>query len=424
MPRPTRRAKGSRCGAASPSVALPADRASGQPVLMRIRPRHDVATAEKGQVLNASPLTVHVALGERAYDIQIGTGVLSDCGLRLRELASSLSHVVVIADENVHNFAQAVVQSLVAQEVRADLVGVPPGEKSKSVESATGLWRQLLALGADRKSMVMAVGGGVVGDLAGFVAATFVRGLPFCQIPTTLLAQVDSSVGGKTGVNLPGAKNMVGAFWQPAFVLIDTQVLATLPEREYVSGLAEVVKYGVILDADFFEFLENHVPQLTQRDPDTLRQVIARCCRLKADVVEADERETTGLRAVLNYGHTFAHAFEAVAGYGELLHGEAVSIGMVCASRLAELLGRISPAESDRQICLLRGLGLPTQVPRVVGRSVVAGNEPRQEGGTRPLAVRPARPSGTRRISRWRRGGARDAGLGGQPLSRVRPPRA
>ncbi len=156
-------------------------------------------------------------------------------------------------------------------------------------------------------TIVIAVGGGVVGDLSGFVAATYARGLRFCQVPTTLLAQVDSSVGGKTGVNLPGAKNMVGAFWQPSFVLIDTDVLTTLPTREYVSGLAEVVKYGVIQDANFFEFLEQHVSELRRRDADTLRHVIARCCRLKADVVEADERETTGLRAILNYGHTFAH---------------------------------------------------------------------------------------------------------------------
>ena len=172
--------------------------------------------------------------------------------------------------------------------------------------------------GADRKTLLVAVGGGVVGDLAGFVAATYARGISFAQVPTTLLAQVDSSVGGKVGVNLPQAKNMVGAFWQPAAVLVDTQTLQTLPEREYRSGLAEVVKYGVIMDAEFFAKLESETAELVHRQHDVLQTVIARCCRLKADVVEADEREETGRRAMLNYGHTFAHAFEAVAGYGQL----------------------------------------------------------------------------------------------------------
>jgi 3-dehydroquinate synthase len=203
----------------------------------------------------------------------------------------------------------------------------------------------------------------VIGDLVGFVAATYARGLRFCQVPTTLLSQVDSSVGGKTGINLASAKNIVGVFWQPALVLIDTQVLATLPDREYFSGLAEVVKYGVILDADFFEFLEGHLEALQKRDAEVLRHVIVRCCRLKADVVEADEREVTGLRAVLNYGHTFAHAIETVSGYDRWLHGEAVAIGMVCASRLAERLGRVPASITDRQIALLQQLHLPTAVP-------------------------------------------------------------
>jgi 3-dehydroquinate synthase len=313
--------------------------------------------------LSESLLTVHVALGERAYDIRIGTGILAGSGLQLQDLAGRLSHAVVIADQHVLDYAEMLAGELKAAQIRCDVLQVVPGETSKSIESAAALWNELLACGADRTSWVIAVGGGVLGDLAGFVAATFARGLRFVQVPTTLLAQVDSSVGGKVGVNLPGAKNMVGAFWQPALVLIDTQVLATLPEREYLSGLAEVVKYGVILDADFFARLETRAPQLIARDAATLRQVIARCCRLKADVVEADERETSGLRAVLNYGHTFAHALEAVAGYGQLLHGEAVAIGMVCASRLAERLGRISSSITDRQIELLRALALPTTLP-------------------------------------------------------------
>jgi 3-dehydroquinate synthase len=211
-----------------------------------------------------------------------------------------------------------------------------------------------------------------VGDLAGFVAATFARGLAFVQIPTTLLAQVDSSVGGKVGVNLPGAKNMVGAFWQPRGVLIDTAVLATLPEREYRAGLAEVVKYGVILDAEFFSYLESHVTELQARQDDVLREVVARSCQLKADVVKADEREETGLRAVLNYGHTFCHAFETLTGYGQLLHGEGVSIGMTCAARLAERLARVDGAFVRRQFELLTALGLPTVAPPLDADEVLA----------------------------------------------------
>ena len=228
---------------------------------------------------------------------------------------------------------------------------------------ADRLWQQLLAVGTDRQSVVVAVGGGVVGDLAGFVAATYARGLRFCQVPTSLLAQVDSSVGGKVGINLPSAKNMVGAFWQPSYVLIDTQVMQTLPAREYRSGLAEVVKYGVILDAAFFDLLEQQVPALRVRRADVLRTVVARCCRLKADVVEADECERTGRRAVLNFGHTFAHALESVTGYGQLLHGEAVAMGMVCAARLAERLGRTDRALTDRLQHLLQALELPCCLP-------------------------------------------------------------
>jgi 3-dehydroquinate synthase len=213
---------------------------------------------------------------------------------------------------------------------------------------------------ADRQTLVVPVGGGVLGDLAGFVAATFNRGLPLLMVPTTLLAMVDSSVGGKVGVNHPRAKNLIGAFHQPAGVWIDTEHLTTLPDLEYRSGLAEVVKYGVALDADFFAYLEGHTAQLLGRDPETLRFVIARCCRLKADIVEKDERETTGLRSVLNYGHTFAHAFEAVGGYGAWRHGEAVAAGMACAARLAVRRGALGADVAERQDRLLRALGLPT----------------------------------------------------------------
>lgn len=313
------------------------------------------------------PTTIRVALGsapgaaDRSYDIAIGRGLIAGAAPFLTERVKA-KHAVVITDSGVTAHAQRVAAALTAGNLRYDVLTVPAGEASKSLAEAERLWNELVALKADRTTAIVAVGGGVVGDLAGFVAASFARGLDFLQIPTTLLAQVDSSVGGKTGVNLPAAKNIVGAFWQPRGVLIDLDVLATLPEREYRSGLAEVVKYGVILDAAFFEYLEQHADELAARDAAALEHVIARSCRLKADVVEKDERELTGLRAVLNYGHTFCHAIETVSGYGTYLHGEAVAIGMMCASRLAESLGRIGPDVTGRQRELLVRLGLPTEV--------------------------------------------------------------
>ncbi len=305
---------------------------------------------------------VHVNLGDRSYDIHIGSGQLSQIGSILIT-TQPLSHAVLITDENVTEYATIVAESLAESGVNVDLLTIAAGEPSKSAAIAATLWEELLSAGADRKSMVIAVGGGVVGDLAGFIAATYARGLAFVQVPTTLLAQVDSSVGGKTAINLSSAKNMVGAFWQPETVLIDTDVLKTLSERDYISGLGEVIKYGMIQDEEFFGYLEDHVFELKARDPETLCYVISRCCRLKADVVEADERETSGRRAILNYGHTFAHALEAASGYGELMHGEAVAIGMMCAARLAESLDRIDGTVTARQHALLQAVGLPVTVP-------------------------------------------------------------
>ena len=308
---------------------------------------------------------VSVQLAERSYDILVGTRNLSVAGDFLCQRAD-VSHAVVITDENVEEpHAACVVESLAEADLQIDLLVVDAGETSKSIEMVGGLWEQLLELGADRKTVVVAVGGGVIGDLAGFVASTYGRGIPLMQVPTTLLAQVDSSVGGKVGINLPGAKNMVGAFWQPCGVLIDTAVLDSLPDREYRSGLAEVVKYGVILDAEFFEYLEANVACLNNRDAEVLRHVVTRCCEMKAEVVGQDERDQTGQRAVLNYGHTFCHAIETVCGYGKYLHGEAVAIGMICASRLAERLGRIDAALTARQRDLLTSLQLPVDVPDV-----------------------------------------------------------
>jgi 3-dehydroquinate synthase len=321
--------------------------------------------------LNSASQTVRVDLSDRSYDILIGRQLLAAVATHLRA-HQRLSHVLLITDENVRPHAETVNQSLADSGIATQLLTIVPGEKSKSVEVANQLWQDALAAGAHRQSVIVAVGGGVVGDLAGFIAATFARGIDFVQVPTTLLAQVDSSVGGKVGINLPGAKNMVGAFWQPRFVLIDTDVLTSLPDREFRSGLAEVVKYGVILDEELFSFLENNAAAINDREPSALAHTVARCCRLKAAVVTADERETSGHRAALNYGHTFGHAIEAVTGYGELLHGEAISIGMLCASRLAEQLSMIDAAATERQHRLLTVFGLPTEMPAMDHDKILA----------------------------------------------------
>jgi 3-dehydroquinate synthase len=326
-------------------------------------------------------ITVHVGLSHAPYDITIysrddGSAQAADATKVVEGVLAALqplTHLLVITDENVRSpHAERLATQARQQIERVDVISVPAGESTKCAAQLEQLWQQLLELGADRQTVVAAVGGGVVGDLAGFVAASFARGIRFIQVPTTLLAHVDSSVGGKVGINLPGAKNMVGAFWQPAAVLIDTATLSTLPEREYLSGLAEVVKYGVIMDEPFFEFLEQNVDAIMRREASVLRKLVARCCELKAEVVQEDETETTGRRAILNYGHTFAHGFEAVGGYGTLLHGEAVSIGMVCASRLAESRDMVPAGFTDRQVELLRAFALPTETPEYDAQVLLA----------------------------------------------------
>ena len=304
--------------------------------------------------------TTRVSFGPRSYDVALTTADPGGFAPFVLGAAKRSSSALVVTDENVAGHARTLQELLSDAGLETTTAVVPPGEETKSFVSAGSLYDRLAEMPADRHTLVVAVGGGVVGDLAGFAAATYNRGLPLLMVPTTLLAMVDSSVGGKVGVNHPKGKNLIGAFHQPAGVWIDTAFLDTLPDREFRSGLAEVVKYGVALDADFFHELEADAGSLLDRDPDLLRQVIAQSCRLKADVVEKDEREETGLRAVLNYGHTFAHAFEAVAGYGAWLHGEAVAAGMVCASRLAERLGRVPEGVTRRQVKLLTAFGLPT----------------------------------------------------------------
>lgn len=310
--------------------------------------------------------TIHVHLAgdgsaDRSYDIRIGTDVVGEIGAAIAHRSGT--RAVVISDAAVAAHAAAVTVALDANGIDTFSIAVPSGEASKSLAEAGRLWEMLAAQAVDRQTHLIAVGGGVVGDLTGFVAATFARGLPVWQVPTTLVAQVDSAIGGKTGINLNAGKNLVGCFWQPCGVFADIATLATLPDREFTSGLAEVVKYGMILDAEFFAWLESNAAALVARDPQRLVHAVERSAALKARVVAEDEREQTGLRAVLNYGHTFAHAFETAAGYGTLLHGEAVSIGMVCAARLAERLGRIGSDIVARQDALLAACHLPRSIP-------------------------------------------------------------
>lgn len=295
---------------------------------------------------------------DRTYAIHVGRGTLAETGELLA--ATRCQQAVVLADAAVVTpHATAVMTSLTQAGLSADLLTVPSGEASKSLTEAGRLWEALAQLGIDRQTSLIAVGGGVIGDLGGFLAAGFARGIPCWQVPTTLVAQVDSAIGGKTGINLAAGKNLVGAFWQPRGVIADIDTLATLPAREFTSGLAEVVKYGMILDAEFFAWLEANTAAIISREPVAIEHLVQRSAELKAFVVERDERELTGLRACLNYGHTFAHAFETATGYGTLLHGEAVSLGMVAAAQLAATLGRITAETVSRQHTLLERLGLP-----------------------------------------------------------------
>lgn len=313
---------------------------------------------------------VHVDLESRSYDIEITSHLLSDVGPFAKncvgESWTENRLAFIVTDSNVQPHAEAVQAGFDSVGWRTGMHVFPAGEASKNLSTASDVFAAMAEQKADRRSVVVAVGGGVVGDLAGFAAATWGRGVPFVQVPTSLLADVDSSVGGKTGVNIPAGKNLVGSFHQPLGVFIDTATLDTLPEREFAAGMAEVIKYGVILDAEFFEYLEKNVAAIKAREQSAMQHIIARSCRLKADVVEQDEEERTGLRAVLNYGHTFGHAYEALLGYGTLLHGEAIAVGMIHAGQLAEQLGLIDAAFNERQLKLIEEFDLPTKLPQTL----------------------------------------------------------
>ena len=304
---------------------------------------------------------VRVPLGQRSYDIQIGTGLLARLGGACARLGLG-RRCAIIADRNVaRHFGGATQKAFTRAGFAAELITTPAGETAKSLRTVEACYNELAAQRLERKSFIVALGGGVVGDLAGFVAATYLRGVAFVQVPTTLLAQVDSSVGGKVGVNLKAGKNLVGAFHQPRLVLCDLHTLASLPVREYRAGLAEVIKYGIIYDSAFFRLLERDLPKLLRREAQTLATVVARCCEIKADVVRQDETEG-GLRAILNFGHTIGHALEAISRYGKYLHGEAIAIGQVAAARLSAKMTGLPQADVTRIERLFQRTGLPTQV--------------------------------------------------------------
>jgi 3-dehydroquinate synthase len=304
---------------------------------------------------------VSVQLGNRSYKIKIAPDLLKQLGGECARLKLG-ARCTIITDTNVGRiFAKPVYESLVKAGFEPVLITVSSGETAKSLKFVQSCYDQLALHRLERKSFIVALGGGVVGDLAGFVAATYLRGIDFVQVPTTLLAQVDSSVGGKTGVNLHAGKNLVGAFYQPRLVLCDLDTLKTLPEREYISGLAEVIKYGIIFDAELFARLERDLPKILKRDSRTLSEIIARCCEIKAEVVSQDETES-GLRAILNFGHTIGHAIENSSGYGKFLHGEAIAIGQVAAAKISEKISGLPKHDVARITDLLKRAGLPTQI--------------------------------------------------------------
>ncbi len=310
--------------------------------------------------------TLTVGLGDRSYPIFIEDGIMENVGIDLakRNIATRFA---VIADEYVASlYGSTLMKSLQGSGITAELITFPRGEASKNLQVFAELSSKLAQIGLDRSSGIIALGGGVTGDLAGFLAACYMRGIPFVQVPTTLLSQVDSSVGGKTGVDIPEGKNLVGAFYQPKAVYIDTAVLSTLPPDEYLGGIAEVIKYGVIWDFDFYCFLERNLDDILALQPAIVQEMITICCQTKANVVAEDERESD-LRRILNFGHTIGHAVEAASDF-MLIHGHAVAIGMVAALRLSVSSGLCKRKEAGRVATLIHAFGLPTEIPADMDR--------------------------------------------------------
>ena len=341
---------------------------------------------------NSPPIvTVEVALRDRAYPILIGKRLL-DGAARIRQAMPDSRAVLVTNQTIMPLFGDQLLKALTAEGISVLPIIVPDGEAHKDWPTLMSIFDTLLAHRCDRQTTLIALGGGVIGDITGFAAASYQRGVPFIQIPTTLLAQVDSSVGGKTGINHPLGKNMIGAFHQPQLVLADTDTLATLPDREFRSGLAEVIKYGLILDAVFFQWLEANMHLLLARDAGALAHAIQRSCEIKAQVVIDDERETvkTGGRALLNLGHTFGHAIESAMGYGIWLHGEAVGCGMAIAARFSRELGMLDAASCAHAEKLIERAGLATQRPKSISPGEMLdhmGRDKKNAGGAIRLVL-------------------------------------
>ena len=335
-------------------------------------------------------IEIPVSLRARAYRIAVGVGARADVGAQLAKLSVG-RRVVLVSDAAVLRLhGDPVRQGLVAAGFDVTEVLLPEGEQAKTLDVLRGVWDRLLEAGCDRTSTVVALGGGAVGDLAGFAAATYMRGINFVQVPTTLLAQVDASIGGKTAIDHPRAKNLIGAFYQPRLVMVDPAALSTLSEREFRSGLAEVIKHGIVLDAAYFADLERDLPALLSRDVMVLERIVAGSCRIKAAVVERDEQEAE-LRHVLNYGHTIGHALEAATGFGRFTHGEAVSLGIVGEARLAEGLGIAKPSTTSRQVELLRAAGLPVTGLGVAPAAIIEalGRDKKSRDGRVPFVLAP-----------------------------------
>ena len=305
---------------------------------------------------------IRVGLDERSYDIQIGCDILPQLGRYCREVNLKGTAAIITNIAVAPLYLAKAVNALETEGYRVIVIELPDGEEFKNSATLDTIYDGLISAGLDRGAFIVALGGGVVGDMAGFAAATFLRGIPFVQVPTTLLAQVDSSVGGKTGINHRLGKNLIGAFYQPRKVLVDLMTLDTLPEREYRCGLAETLKYGVALERELFDFMADNVSRLKARDKGAVQHIVAESCRIKSSIVERDEREG-GLRAVLNYGHTIGHAVETLAGYGTIKHGEAVAIGMAQIAKISCRMGLSSPAERDSITRLIAEFGLPVEMP-------------------------------------------------------------
>jgi 3-dehydroquinate synthase len=335
-------------------------------------------------------MIVEVNLGSRSYRIVVASGALQSVGERLRELRLGTRAALVSDGTVMRLYGKTVVTSLEVAGFTVTTIDVPEGEAAKTLAVAQHCWDQLLTAGLDRTSTVLALGGGAVGDVAGFAAATYMRGINFVQVPTTVLAQVDASVGGKTAIDHPLGKNMIGAFHQPRLVVVDPAVARTLPEREFRSGLAEIVKHGIVLDAGYFAELERDLAPLAARDLGVLERIIGGSCRLKASVIERDERETE-LRHVLNYGHTIGHALEASTGYARYAHGEAVALGMVAEARLARRLGIADDETTTRQQRMLETLGLPVRALSIDVEPVVTAmaRDKKAKDGRIPFVLAP-----------------------------------